>query len=123
VKKVVLLISILVLIIACSPKQDVPEIVVEPTGEVVEISMEAKKFEFIPSTIEVNQGDTVRITAVSTDVDHGLAIDEYGIREKLLPNEPATFEFVADKTGEFIYYCSVFCGKGHGKMRGKLIVR
>jgi len=95
----------------------------EASGKLVEISMEAKKFEFVPDLVEVNQGDTVRITAVSTDVKHGLAIEEYGIREKLLPNEPVEIEFVADKAGEFNYYCSVPCGSGHGSMRGKLIVR
>ena len=32
-------------------------------------------------------------------------------------------EFIADKKGEFEMFCSVYCGQGHGQMKGKLIVK
>ena len=67
-------------------------------------------------------GDKVRLKVKSIDVDHGLAIPEFGVNLILKPNELQTVEFVADKKGEFPFFCSVYCGVGHGGMRGKLIV-
>lgn len=88
-----------------------------------EFSVSAVKFEFVPATIEVNQGDTVRLKITSGDVRHGIAIQGYNIRKDLPVNQEVTIEFVADKKGEFPFYCSVFCGSGHGTMRGLLVVK
>jgi cytochrome c oxidase subunit 2 len=93
------------------------------TGEVKEFNVIAYQWAFEPSTITVNKGDKVRITATSRDVPHGFAIDEYGINLYLDGLRPKTAEFIADKAGTFVYYCSVQCGSGHGRMRGKLIVK
>jgi cytochrome c oxidase subunit 2 len=92
------------------------------SGKVVEINITAKQWEFVPSTITVKKGDTVRITATSVDVAHGLSIPEYGINQRLEPNVPVTVEFVADKSGTFGFRCSVMCGEGHRSMTGQLIV-
>ncbi len=56
------------------------------------------------------------------DVPHGFKLKEFGIDEKLNPGEEVTVEFIANKTGEFEFYCNVQCGAGHSDMRGKLIV-
>jgi cytochrome c oxidase subunit 2 len=88
-----------------------------------EFAITARRFEFSPSTITVNKGDKVKITITSTDVPHGFSIEEYGIDEKLNPNEPVVVEFIADKAGTFTYRCSVPCGAGHAAMSGTLIVR
>lgn len=95
---------------------------VESTGKVQEFDIEAKQFEFVPSTITVNAGDTVRLNVTSTDVDHGIAISEFGVSETLSPGETTTVEFVADTAGTYSMVCSVFCGSGHGSMTGTLIV-
>src|SRR3989344_1497102 len=92
-------------------------------AEVSEFSIVAKNWEFDPAEITVNKGDTVRLLITSVDVDHGFAIPEFGVSEKLSPGEEVTVEFVADKTGEFTFFCNVFCGSGHQEMRGRLIVQ
>lgn len=93
------------------------------TGEVKEFSVEAFNWGFKPESIEVNQGDRVKITAKSTDVDHGFAIKEFGVNLKLKPGEEKSVEFVADKKGTFTMYCSVYCGEGHREMKGVLVVK
>ena len=93
------------------------------TGKVKEFKITAKQFAFEPSTIEVNKGDKVRLIVTSTDVPHGIAIKEYGINERLDVGKPVTIEFTADKQGSFTAFCSVFCGSGHGNMKGKIIVK
>ncbi|SRR5579871_5298841 len=88
----------------------------------VEIQMTAKKYEFSPSTIRVKQGDHVKLTITSLDRDHGIQIEAFQIKEKLPKGQAVTVEFTADKAGTFPFKCSVFCGMGHGKMKGELIV-
>ena len=85
--------------------------------------MVARQWEFEPSVIEVNKEDTIRINLTSTDVAHGFAIREYDIDRRVEPNETINIEFIADKEGTFTFYCSVFCGAGHGRMKGTMIVR
>jgi len=92
------------------------------TGETKEFRIRAFQFEYSPSTLEVNQGDRVVITAYSSDVPHGLSIPGYGVNLYLDGQNEKTAEFVADKKGTFEFYCSVVCGSGHGTMRGQLIV-
>lgn len=109
--------------------KDVEEAIVvpetAPTSEpsIKEFKMTAKKFQFEPSTIEVNKGDRIRLLVTSVDVPHGIAIPEYGINERLDPGKEVTIEFTADKEGTFTAFCSVFCGSGHSNMKGKIVVR
>ena len=99
------------------------QVTVQETGEVKEFSMTAKQFEFTPNSIEVNQGDKVKIKIKSVDVEHGIAIPEFGVSKTFTPGEEVTVEFIADKKGEYTFFCNVFCGQGHRQMRGTLIVR
>ena len=92
-------------------------------GEVVEIDLTAKRWEFEPQLIEVNLGDTVELHLESVDVPHGIVIPEYGISERLNPGEDIHVEFIADKKGTFGFYCSVPCGSGHSGMSGLIVVK
>ena len=91
-------------------------------GEAREISMTAKKYVFNPSTITVKKGEHVKLVITALDKDHGIKIEALGIKQKLKKGVPTTVEFAADEAGEFPFQCSKFCGFGHGKMKGKLIV-
>ncbi len=92
------------------------------TGEIKEFEMTVKQWEFTPSIITVNKGDTVELHITSIDVAHGFALPDFGISERLEPGEDVHVEFIADKTGTFSFWCDVLCGSGHGSMRGQLIV-
>ena len=87
--------------------------------------MRSFNFGFDPPTIEVNAGDKVRIILTTDDISHGLGINEFMVNKRVDPSpaEPTIIEFLADKRGEFTFYCSVPCGDGHIDMKGKLIVR
>ena len=94
----------------------------DPVSTIKTFDMVAKQWDFVPSTITVNKGDTVKMIINSIDVKHGIAIPEFGVNSDLNPGEITTIEFVADKSGSFRFFCSVFCGSGHGSMEGTLIV-
>lgn len=101
-----------------SPTQETPVAEVQE----VKIEMIAKQWEFVPNVINVKKGSKVILLVKSTDVSHGIAIPDYNINVPLPPNEIKRIEFVADKAGEFPFFCSIYCGAGHGGMTGKLIV-
>lgn len=95
---------------------------VSTVGPVKEFNMTAKRFEFVPGTITVSRGDQVVLHVTSIDVEHGISLATYDIIETLPVGVTKTIKFTADQAGEFNFFCSVFCGSGHGDMRGKLIV-
>jgi len=91
-------------------------------SDVHEIRITAKKYEYSPAEIRVKQGEKVRLLITPTDRKHGFEIEELGIKTQLGKGKETVVEFEATKAGEFEFHCSVFCGFGHGKMKGKLIV-
>jgi plastocyanin len=73
--------------------------------------------------IRVKQGDSVRIEFTSTQGFHDWVVDNFNAAtEKVRDAEGSTFvEFIADKKGNFEYYCSVGQHRANG-MKGNLIV-
>ena len=96
----------------------------EPSGGegVREIAMTAKKYEFSPSEIRAHPGETIRLVITALDRKHGFKLDAFGIDRQLPKGEAVTIEFTANQAGTFPFKCSKFCGFGHGKMKGALIV-
>lgn len=92
------------------------------SNPVKDFSMIAKKWQFDPSTINVKQGDRVRLKIKSIDVAHGFSLLDFNVNENLEPEKEVVVEFIADKKGEFSFFCSVYCGTGHSEMKGKLVV-
>lgn len=87
------------------------------------IEIVAKRFAFVPSRIEVTEGETVRLVVRSADGMHGLQIKKFKVSEEVpRGSAPVTIEFTATAVGEFEIACAAFCGKGHEEMRGKLVV-
>ncbi|GEM_PF-893041 len=83
----------------------------------------ATQFEFSPNSLVVNEGDTVIVKMTSVDVAHGFGLADFGVNITVPAGETKTAQFVATKKGTFTFFCSVFCGVGHGGMTGKLIVQ
>ena len=91
-------------------------------SKIKDINLEAYQYGFSPDPVVVKKGDIVRLTVTSRDITHGVYIKEYGIKLAVKKGEAKKAEFFADKSGKFNIICSVYCGSGHSKMRGKLIV-
>lgn len=87
-----------------------------------EIRMTAKKYEYAPNEIRVKQGEKVRLLITALDRKHGFEIKDLGIKTELEKEKETVVEFVADKPGEYKFNCTVFCGFGHRRMKGKLVV-
>lgn len=109
--------------VAGAPRQQPPP--ADSGPKVFEII--ARRFEFEPATIEVTEGDRVRLVVRSADGPHGVEIKAFKVK-KAVPrakpgDAPITIEFVATRAGEFPILCSEDCGSGHKDMKGTLVVK
>jgi cytochrome c oxidase subunit 2 len=91
-------------------------------GEPHEIQVTAKKYEFNPNVITVKKGEPIRLVLTALDRQHGFKIEALNIDVTLKKGVPTPVEFTADEAGTFEFKCSKFCGFGHGRMKGKLVV-
>src|SRR3990167_10376852 len=99
-----------------------PEMIVEAGKNIQEFDISGAPFKFSIKEIRVKQGDTVRINFTNNEGLHDWVIDEFAAKTKQLKaGESETVEFVADKKGEFEYYCSVGTHRAQ-VMVGNLIV-
>ena len=108
------------------------------------IDLKAKKYGYSPSRIVVNRGDTVVLKPTSLDVTHGFLLDGYPV-EFMIKQQGINFlkytweddegkrhtdwdkvsevDFVAEKSGKYVFRCTQTCGNLHPFMTGELIVR
>jgi nitrous-oxide reductase len=100
---------------------------VERDGRTVNVYMTAVRSHYNPERVEVREGDHVvwHITNVerAQDATHGFALPGYNINLSLEPGEAVTFEFEAEQSGVFTYYCSEFCSALHLEMAGYFLVK
>jgi cytochrome c oxidase subunit 2 len=89
-----------------------------------EIVIVAKRFAFEPASIEVTEGERIRLRVSSADGVHGLQVRKLRIN-RLIPRggQAVTIEFVAPAPGTYEILCSEECGDGHDTMTGRLIVK
>src|SRR3989344_3415121 len=93
------------------------------TGAIKEVTITAKKnaWTWEPEEFEAIQGDKIILTVINEDdYDHGIAIEAFGVSQRIPANGKITAEFVVTQAGEFPFYCSVPCGEGvvNGEKRG-----
>jgi cytochrome c oxidase subunit 2 len=87
------------------------------------IRLAAKKFEYSVREITLKKGVPVVLELSSTDRVHGFHLPGFGVRSDIVPGKTTRLRFTPDKTGEFVFFCDIFCGEGHEEMSGRLIVK
>lgn len=87
------------------------------------IPVEMKRYDFVPSTIEVTQGERVVLRVTSIDRLHGIGIKKFKVNREVARGETADIEFVASEPGTYEVLCTEDCGKGHDDMKGTLVVK
>ena len=98
-----------------------PEIVITAETNVTSIVIEgslADEYSYTPSQLSIVEGDVVRVTFNNNGrIPHNWVLRGYNIATNTIaPGASDTVQFVADKSGEFEYYCSL---RGH-RERGML---
>jgi cytochrome c oxidase subunit 2 len=89
-----------------------------------EIAVVAKRFAFEPASIEVTEGERIRLNVTSADGVHGLQVRRLRIN-RLIPRggQPVTIDFVASAPGTYEILCSEECGDGHDAMTATLVIK
>ena len=91
----------------------------EPTRTV---DITAKRFEFVPATVTLKKGETVRLRVTSEDVTHGLFLRPLKIDTDIVPGQTQELTVTPQVSGTFTAICHHFCGSGHGNMKLTVIV-
>jgi len=87
------------------------------------ITLQAKKYDWLPATVQIKVGETVELTLESLDVPHGLLCRELGIPATTFEKgKPAKVTFTAQEPGSFRFKCSKYCGSKHREMIGSIVV-
>ena len=86
------------------------------------ILVSAAKFEFRAAEIRVRKGRPVTLVLSSADFPHGFSIPDFGARVDLVPGKTVELTFTPDRSGRFVFLCDNFCGEGHDRMSGFLVV-
>jgi cytochrome c oxidase subunit 2 len=91
----------------------------QPTNAV---SVAASKFEFTPETVKGKVGQPLTFVLTSLDRIHGFKMPEFGVRTDIIPDRETRVMITPTKTGNFVFFCDIFCGDGHEDMSGTLVV-
>jgi heme/copper-type cytochrome/quinol oxidase subunit 2 len=79
---------------------------------------------FEPARIDARLNEIVAVTLTAGDTPHGFSLDAYRVAKRVEPGKPLRFEFRADTTGTFPFYCSLTGADGRPhEERGQLVVR
>jgi cytochrome c oxidase subunit 2 len=81
------------------------------------VTIDAKRFVFIPSEFTVKKGEPVTLVLTDEDVAHGIKFAEFNVNLKGAKGQTKEITFTPAVAGDFVGQCSNFCGKGHGDMK------
>lgn len=92
--------------------------------EPVDVYLMAMQFSYIPRVVRLEKGVPYRFRMMSMDVNHGASIHT-GFAGHIMRRPAQTMvEMVMTfpNPGEYMMYCTVYCGEGHSQMKGKIII-
>jgi cytochrome c oxidase subunit 2 len=73
------------------------------------------------ANLYVPAGEPVKIVLTSKDVLHSFYIPSFRIKQDAIPGRYTSVWFEAKKPGEYIIFCTEYCGAEHSNMMGKVI--
>lgn len=80
------------------------------------IEIVAGRFSFRPNEITLKKGEPVTLVLRTTDVVHGIKIEEFNVRSDIKKGGDTEITFTPTQAGHFEGRCAHFCGRGHGSM-------
>lgn len=95
----------------------------QPERRVIRVN--AERFSFTPSRIEIEAGEDVEIRLTSDDTSHGFRIRglDTNVTVPKRGKGEISVPLKVDRPGRYLFECSRMCGAGHNFMRGELVVR
>lgn len=87
-----------------------------------EVNMTARMWGFDPAEVRIPAGSTVTFYFHSTDVIHGIKIQNTTVSLMVIPGQVGLASYTFENPGEYLFVCHEYCGIGHHFMAGKIIV-
>ncbi|MBI5635365.1 hypothetical protein HY993_00185 [Candidatus Micrarchaeota archaeon] len=87
------------------------------------IRIDAFNFGFNVTGPQISKGDRVKLIVTSSSGTHGFSLPAFNV--DLTPigvGEEKTAEFTANQSGSFEFFCNLYCGEGHSRMKSTLTV-
>ena len=90
----------------------------------IDVYVMAMRFAYLPRVLRLESGVRYRLRMMSIDVNHGASIHTgfagHIMRRPAMVMSEMVMAF--SKPGDYMMYCTVYCGVGHDLMKGKIIV-
>lgn len=90
----------------------------------IDVYLMAYQFGFMPSVLRLEAGVPYRFRMMALDVAHGASL-QLGPGARIVRLRPGTLVEQAltfSRPGEYLLYCTVYCGLAHDRMQGRVIV-
>jgi hypothetical protein len=84
----------------------------------------AERWYFLPDALRLRRNVTYRFSMMAADVSHGASF-QLGIGSHIIRLRRGVMtqrDLAFTEPGEYLLYCTVYCGVGHDQMIGKIIV-
>lgn len=90
----------------------------------IEVYLMAHQWGYAPAVLRLEAGVPYRFRMMAVDVAHGASIQLGGASRiiRLRPGALVEQELTFTRPGEYLLYCTVYCGLPHDRMRGTIIV-
>jgi len=72
--------------------------------------------------LHIPVGRAVKVTLASEDVIHSFFIPAFRVKQDAVPGQSRTMWFEPTRPGEYHLFCAEYCGTGHSKMIGRIVV-
>jgi heme/copper-type cytochrome/quinol oxidase subunit 2 len=92
--------------------------------EPIDVYLLVQQWLFEPEVLRLAAGVPYRLRMLATDVSHGASL-QLGLASRIVrlrPGRPSELLVRFEQPGEYLLYCTVYCGPGHDRMFGRIIV-
>jgi heme/copper-type cytochrome/quinol oxidase subunit 2 len=89
-----------------------------------DVYLVAQKWSFEPAVLRLAANQVYRLRMMAVDTAHGASI-QLGNAAQIIRLPKGTLverEFTFTRPGEYLLYCTMYCGEGHQYMSGKIII-
>jgi cytochrome c oxidase subunit 2 len=81
----------------------------------------ARMWSWYPA-LRLRKGETYRLHLSSLDLNHGFSLQPLNMNFQVVPGYDHVLTLTPTSTGVFTIVCNEFCGIGHDRMFGKIVV-
>jgi hypothetical protein len=90
----------------------------------IDVYLMAMQWGYLPALLRLEPGVRYRLRMMAVDVTHGASI-QLGAGARIIRLRPGVLveqELSFSQPGEYLLYCTVYCGLPHDRMQGRIVV-